>query len=370
MKRIVTLATGLLALVSTAGATNVLTPGDFVIAVNPLQSPSNSSTPGTEGVGNLFDSNTTDKYLNFGGTGTGFIATPAASVALQSFVITTGGDAPDRDPTQYQIYGTNSSITSANNSDGSAESWSLISTGALALPAGRNTAGSVVSFANATSYSSYKVIFPRNAGSNIVQLSEFQGYASNDGSGANALAGSGSLAIDAPAPSSSHPSAEGPASAINGIVSTSDKYLNFAKGESGIITTPSVGPTVVQSIEVVTAGDASGHPGRNPASYEVWGTNGAILSQDNDTGTAESWTLISSGAMSLPAADLASGGVIGFANGVAYTSYKVLFPTIANNGENSLAVAEIRLGDTIPETGASMIAGIFGMGLLLRRRSR
>ena len=44
-----------------------------------------------------------DKYLNFGKEGSGFIVTPGAPIAVESFQITTANDAPGRDPATWAL---------------------------------------------------------------------------------------------------------------------------------------------------------------------------------------------------------------------------------------------------------------------------
>lgn len=141
---------------------------------------------------------------------------------------------------------------------------------------------------------------------------------------------------------SSYPANESPINALDGNAST--KYLNFGEQNSGLIITPASGASIARSMRLTTANDA---PERDPASYEIYGTNGPITSTDNSTGLAENWTLISAGTLSLPATRLTDGPVISFANATSYTSYKVLFPTVKNAGAaNSMQVADIRLYQT------------------------
>lgn len=118
------------------------------------------------------------KYLNFGGNKSGFIVTPAAGPkAVTSLQITTANDAPERDPTSYEIYGTNATILSGENSQGTNEAWTLIASGTLTLPEERETTGDVVSFANGTTYKSYKIIFPTvrdDTDGDLMQISGIQ----------------------------------------------------------------------------------------------------------------------------------------------------------------------------------------------------
>ena len=69
-------------------------------------------------------------------------------------------DGEPRDPSSYELYGTNDSISSLNHSDGNAESWTLIASGPLSLPSARLTAAAAVDVTNTVSYTSYKMVFP------------------------------------------------------------------------------------------------------------------------------------------------------------------------------------------------------------------
>ena len=148
---------------------------------------SNSSYPVNESPINALDGNTQTKYLNFGGEKSGLIIKPASGASIvRSFKITTANDFSERDPASYELYGTNDPITSADNSTGLAENWTLISYGTLSLPEGRHTDGPLVSFSNSTSYTAYKIIFPtlKNAASaNSMQLADLRLYQTALGSG-------------------------------------------------------------------------------------------------------------------------------------------------------------------------------------------
>jgi glucose/arabinose dehydrogenase len=156
------------------GTTGILSPGDAII---PIDSDGDSSSPGNEGVTNAINGSLA-KYLNFGEANSGFIVTPSApGTVVKSFQITTANDAEERDPTSWQLFGTNSAISSAANSTGNGESWTLIGSGALALPAVRDTLGAVVNVTNNTAYNSYKMVFTgvKNATTaNSMQIAEIQ----------------------------------------------------------------------------------------------------------------------------------------------------------------------------------------------------
>jgi hypothetical protein len=160
-----------------------------------------------------------------------------------------------------------------------------------------------------------------------MQIGEASFYSSSDGTGTDILnAGDPVLAIDA--------------DMTTGLQS---KYLNFGENNSGLIVTPAAGPKVVTSLKITTANDAVA---RDPASYEIYGTNADIVSTDNSRGTGEAWTLIASGALALPEARLTEGDVVAFANATAYKSYKIIFPTVKDAAAaNSMQISGLQLFD-------------------------
>ena len=139
------------------------------------------------------------------------------------------------------------------------------------------------------------------------------------------------------------PAAENQTMAFN---NQTQKYLNFGEFGSGVIVTVDAegvgnGSLPVNGIRIYTANDAEA---RDPTSYVLEGSN------DGTT-----WSMISQGPLSLPAARNGGGAVainpatqanqaVAFLNSTVYTNYRVTFPNIKNSaGTNSMQVAEIEL---------------------------
>jgi hypothetical protein len=125
------------------------------------------------------------KYLNFGKTNTGFITTPSAGSSIAtSITLWTANDAQPRDPSGYQVWGTNVEI--AGSGPFSLTDFAAISTGDITLPSSRNAGGDfpllpenslTVDFANTDVYASYLVVFPDvkdNPNANSMQIADVQ----------------------------------------------------------------------------------------------------------------------------------------------------------------------------------------------------
>ncbi len=364
---IVALGTG----TARAAGDHIFSPGDTIRAIDSDTGPTPSSPSGQD-VTKVIDGLTTTKYLNFGREGSGMIITPGASVA-QSFVLTTGGDAAERDPLAYQLFGTNDPITSGAFSAGTAENWTPISSGATGLltDPGRTALGQFVNFpSNATSYSSYKLQFGQlrtSANGNSMQVTELQMFSGAGGSGSPILAPANPVVpTDFLSGDSRYPWNETPAALIDGDKSAGSKYLNFGRLNSGVIVTPSAGPTIARSFVLTTANDT---PSRDPASYEIWGRNGAITTPDNGLGTEDVWTLITSGTLPVLLDRNVDMPLVTFANSTAYDSYKIDFPT--NQGSTtSIQIAEFDLLTSVPEPATGFTIGAGALLALRRRRVR
>ena len=137
--------------------------------------------------------------------------------------------------------------------------------------------------------------------------------------------------------STNTPGAEGVEKAIDNDSST--KYLNFDKVNTGLTVTTSGG--VVSKLALTSANDA---PERDPSKF--------ILSGSNDGGTT--FEEIASG--DIPSfASRFERKVIDIANTKEYITYKLDFPTVANeSAANSMQIADIELIDTRPSEAAKL----------------
>jgi len=326
-------------MVGPAFADAILGPNDVILAIDGDGIVTSSSYPAAEAPANILDGNPATKYLNRGGAGSGFIVTPSAPIMIQSFTITTANDTVNRDPTSWELYGTNDAVLSADNSTGMAEKWTLVASGTLALPVERLTVGPVVSFMSFDVYKSFKMVFPTNKGDSLFQIADIAMYMLPDAQGANVLLPTDPIKAIEMGWQSRYPTNEAPANVIDGNPAT--KYLNFGETKSGFIVTPALGASILDSFQITTANDAVE---RDPVVWMVYGTNDAIVTPMNGDGLAEKWTLICGGTLALPIERLTVGPMYVIANQAeAYTSYKMVFETVKDAAKaNSMQIAEVQ----------------------------
>ena len=152
--------------------------------------------------------------------------------------------------------------------------------------------------------------------------------------------------------SANFPAAESPNNLLDHATGT--KYLNFDKLNTGFSVTPVRGASVVTAIQFSTANDA---PERDPLTFTLEGTTG--------NPTTGPWTLLASGSTGWdtdPGRQITT-AAIPVANSASYTSYRVLFPTIRNEGAaNSMQISEVWL---LNSSGADVCAGMSSSGVAL-----
>lgn len=166
----------------------------------------------------------------------------------------------------------------------------------------------------------------------------------------------------------SWPAAEPPTDLINGVMGGgAEKYLNFAKFNTGVIITPLSGKSVISDLTLFVANDAVE---RDPADYQIYGTN------VNGSLTLSDYTLIWEDALALPDArdtvpdEIGNSQNVTFPNSAAFTSYMLIFPTVKNGATaNSMQISELQInGVLVPEPSVlGLLAGALGLGLRRRR---
>lgn len=155
---------------------DITAPGDVITLIA-------GTTPANENVQRVVD-NTTSKYLNFDADAVspfvgpvGFTIQPASGNTIVSALrFYTANDSDGRDPADYLLEGSLDGV-----------SFTPISSGALALPTGRNAGGAAlapltqniqeVQFANSTGYTHYRLSINNvrnNAGENNTQIGEIE----------------------------------------------------------------------------------------------------------------------------------------------------------------------------------------------------
>jgi hypothetical protein len=143
------------------------------------------------------------------------------------------------------------------------------------------------------------------------------------------------------------PGGEAPVFAIDGV---GQKYLNFTDTYAGVVVSPA-SDAVPGGITVWTANDAEE---RDPASFSVYGVNGALAAMTTGD-TVTGMTLIASDAITLPSSrnaggdtvlDAANSATVGFSAAAAYDNYVIVFPTVKDAAAaNSMQIAEVQLMD-------------------------
>ena len=299
--------------------------------------------PAAESPWQAADGNAATKFLLFKGSNAGLIITPPSAAIYNRLALTTAGDAPERDPASYKIYGSTTALpTSGNIPIGSL---TLIQQGTLALTDVRNNgttaAGpSIVQFSNTTAYASYVVVFPtvkNNFGNNLTQIAEVklsQGATVPDqvivgkAVGGKLVGGSwsnGSIRQSGNAEGNNWPAAQSPDYALDGDATT--KYLHFQGPNAALGIRPETSPAVINSVSFWTANDEAA---RDPFNYEIWGNNFGSNPFVGSVPTS-SWILLKSGNLGLPPDRNFGPVTVNFPNTTAYAYYAVVFPAVKDS---------------------------------------
>ncbi len=299
---------------------DVTQPGDPIVG-------SSNNNPGSEGVANAIDNQPT-KYLNFDKLNTGFTVAPRAGLTLVSgLTLTSANDAVERDPASYVLSG------SYDNTN-----FTQISAGTVPAFASRFQKHTIL-FDNKIPYLQYRLIFPTvaNAGAaNSMQISEVEllgVLAPGD------VTVPGDLIVGS---SNNNPGSEGVGNAID---NQPTKYLNFDRLNTGFTVTPGVGDTIVTGLSLTSANDA---PERDPSSYVLTGANDGV-----------NYVAISSGAVPAFTARFQKRYVFFPDNTKSFKSYRLIFPTVAGPGGNSMQISEVEfLGVTPGVVNTNEVSGL------------
>jgi len=287
---------------------DVTQPSDVIVA-------SSSNSPGSEGAANAIDNKPT-KYLNFDGKNnqpSGFTVTPGVGATVVTGIsLQSANDGPERDPKTYELSGSNDGTT-----------FTPISSGDVPEFGATRFKTVYTLFANTKSYKTYKLIFPNTRGNSTccMQVAEVEllgDVAPQD------VTIPGDLTV---ASSSNSPGSEGVGNVID---NKPTKYLNFDgknNQPSGFTVTPSAGKSIVTGLTIQSANDG---PERDPATYELSGSN------DGTT-----FAPISSGDVPEFGAERFKTVEISFPNAVAYSSYRLMFPTTRGASTCCMQVAEV-----------------------------
>ena len=145
------------------GTTKLYEPADITLPGDEVV-PTSDNSPGGEQAPNAIDDNPATKYLNFDKVDTGLTITTDGGV-VTGLALTSANDAPDRDPANY--------ILSGSNDDGA--TFTEIASGDVPEFAERFER-QTVSFENDLAYTTYELIFPTTVGpsSCCMQIAEIE----------------------------------------------------------------------------------------------------------------------------------------------------------------------------------------------------
>jgi hypothetical protein len=95
----------------------------------------------------------------------------------------------------------------------------------------------------------------------------------------------------------------------------------------------------------------------DPITWELYGTNDAILSGDNSAGQGENWSFIASGLTGLPAERSTLGQVLAFTNSTPYSAYRIVFPDLKDvGGASAMQLGDVALFESTNGTGPNLLS--------------
>ena len=146
---------------------NVVRSDDAFISINggiAFSGETPGLSPQSEFVNKAFDRNAQTKFLVYRTTQMGIqVAPKTRDSVVTSLAVTTANDAPYRDPTLYEIYG-------SNNGGGS---WETIATGAIAAISDRGFRR-VFPFSNNKAFGDYRILLKRSTSLDHMQVAEVE----------------------------------------------------------------------------------------------------------------------------------------------------------------------------------------------------
>ena len=128
---------------------------------------SSTNSPGAEQVPNSIDNNVGTKFLDFDKLNVFFVVNTNSSSVANTISLTTANDAEERDPANYELYGSNNGTN-----------FTLITTNSVVHNSNRHYT-TTYHFSNSVAYQYYKVLFPtvyNPSVANSVQIAEVQLY--------------------------------------------------------------------------------------------------------------------------------------------------------------------------------------------------
>lgn len=303
--------------------------GDVTRAFDPID-PSSDFSPVGEMVDAALDNNTATKYLNFDKLNTGFtVKLSLGPTAVSGLRLTSANDAPDRDPSQFVLSGSNDGINFVEIAKG-------------AIPEFENRFETIqIDFQNTLKHAYYRLVFPTVRNERVavaMQIAEVEllgwlpeSSVSNSGETSSPVLIDVTMLEDISMPdddidpsSSNSPFGEEVWRAIDNDPQT--KYLNFDGTGSGFTLKPGHGPTVVNGLRLTSANDAEG---RDPTAYRLEGSSGGGV-----------FELIAQGPLPL-FEDRFSTVEVAFSNDLPFGMYRLVFPSLRASGGQIMQIAEV-----------------------------